>query len=86
MALERSLPLRYAGTASPEDVEAFVEPSDQLDGREHADSRRGELDRERDAVESATELEDGRAVVVVEDEVVPHAARPLDEQFDGAVT
>ena len=83
---QRPLPLRYTGPRSRQDVETFVEPSDQLRGREHADPRRGQLEREGNAFESATELEDGRPVVVVEHEVVAHASRPFDEQLDGGAS
>ena len=58
-ARKRLVAFDRAAAAAGEEPESLVEQRDDL-GRAHADDpRRGELDRERDAVEPATDLGDG---------------------------
>ena len=68
------------GAAAPgEEAEAVVEPGPDLVDREHGDARRGELDRQRDAVEAAADLGDGGAVARVEREPRLDQPSPVDE-------
>ena len=74
------------GGTSPtgQEPEAFVETSRDL-GRAHGDDsrRRGELDRERDAVEPSAQLPDRGAGRRVEHEGRIHRLRAIDEQSPG---
>ena len=62
-----------------------VELVEQLVRRQHPQRRRGELDRQRDAVEAAADRADEREVGRCRLEVRPGGERPLEEQLGGRV-
>ena len=64
-----------------EQAEGVVEAVRDLLGRQHAHARRGELDRERDAVEPPADLGHGRRVARRQRERRRRGLRPLDEQL-----
>ena len=74
-----------AGPAGREQPEAVLETVQDLDRREGAQPHRGELDRERDAVEPAAQLHHGVAVAVRELEVRRHGRGAVEEERDGVV-
>ncbi len=59
--------------------------SQDLRGRQHADPRRGELERQRQAAEALGDRADGVHRVVAQDEAGPVLARAVDEQRDAGV-
>ena len=77
---ERLVALGRAALAAREQAEALVEALGELGRREHRDPCRGELDRERHAVESSAHLRDRGGVALVDREAGPHRLRPLDEE------
>ena len=82
---ERLLPLGQVPRAGGEERELVLEPSAQGVRREQLDPRRGELDRERHAVEPRGDCRNGRCVLVRYPEVRLHRRRPRDEQVDRLV-
>ena len=74
---QRALSLRGVGRAATEHVEAAAQPLEDLRRREHLDAGGGELERERQAVESACDLEHG--VVRLKPRLAQ--AGPLHEQL-----
>ena len=80
---QRLLPLGQIAGAAAEVLEAAAESIPERLRREEVQARGGELDRQRQPVEPATDLGHGGGVVVREAEVGPDAARPLHEQLDG---
>ena len=67
--------------ATREELEALVEPRDQIFGSQGTHARRGELDRERDPVETATQLGHCARVAIGEREVGLGIVRPIHEQL-----
>ncbi len=76
-----------AGRASSgrEQPEAVLEAVQDLHRREGAQPHRGELDRQRDAVEPPAQLHHGVAVAVRELEVGRHGGGAVEEERDGVV-
>ena len=82
--LERLLARHRGPAAAGEEPEAVVQPLGDVSARQHVDPRRGELDRERDAVEPAADL--GRPARRSRRRAVNaglRRGRPIDEQADG---
>ena len=78
---QRLLALGGAASAAGQDVEALVEPFDDLRGRQGPGAGRGELDGQRDAVDLGAQLVDGVAGEV--DRASPEGRRPLQEEHAG---
>ena len=78
---QRPLARRLVGGAVGEQVERMREPLQHRLGREDTDTRRCELDRERQTVEATTDLVHGSGVRVAERKVCADAARALREQL-----
>ncbi len=75
---------RWCGSApSDEQMESVVETLDQLIQAKGAKSHGRELDRQRDAVQAARQLDDGGLVVRGHLEGCAGLSRTLDEQGDG---
>jgi hypothetical protein len=68
---------RRAGSAG-EQPEPLVEISCDALGGELSATRRGKLDGQRDAIEPAARLDDGRQLNDVETQVRPGAAGPIE--------
>ncbi len=79
---ERLLSWIDALTSVAEDREPIRQPSQQLGWCEHVRARRGELERERQAIEPTADLGDGPDVLGREREAGLRRASPLDEQAD----
>ena len=77
---QRLVAAHRASGRSGEEPEALVEPLRDLRRGEHAGARRGELDRERDSVETPAYLEHGAHVVVADGEVVLRRRRSIGEE------
>ena len=73
-----------AATAD-EEVEAMIEPGGEVGDAEVCELGRGQLDREREAVQSAAHLVRDRSVFVVEREPVVESLCAVHEQFRGVV-
>ena len=68
--------------SSREDPKAILESGEQVFGGEHLDPRRGELDRQRHAIEPATDVADHLGVVVGQDEARSLGLGAVAEQLD----
>ena len=77
---QRPVPRHGRSAGGDEQLEGVVEPSRDLLGREHAHSRRRQLDRQRNAVEPPTDLRDRGGVRVIERERGKDPARALEKQ------
>ena len=64
-------------------LELAVDPFEHRRGRKHLHPSRRKLDGEREAVESAADLDDRAGVVAREPKRRSRLARPLDEERDG---
>ena len=74
-AAQRLLARRQVARPGGQDVELMLEPVEDRVGREELDACRGELDRERHAVEPGGDPGDGRRVLVRHLEVRPDRRR-----------
>ena len=70
--------------AAGEDAEALVSRSARLWTRHGLDARRGEFDRERDAVETAADIDDDRRIGVGEREAGVGGGGAIDEERNRA--
>ena len=77
---QRLVPLQRRAAAPGEQLEALIEPRDQILGGQRPHARRGQLDRERDPVEATTELRDRARVAIGEREVALRVLRAIHEQ------
>ena len=75
------LPRRDVAAAGDQQRHRVVEPRHDARQRQHAQAGRGELQRERHAVEPAAQPGDVRGVAVGHGEVRPHQPRPVGEQL-----
>ncbi len=82
---ERLLPRRRRAVARAEQAEAVVEPLGDRRRAERSQPARGELERERQAVEPEADAGDVRRVLLVEHESGRRRRRPLDEEPDRLV-
>ena len=82
---QRSMPGGRIPRARGEQLEAVLQPGEHRRRGQHLDPRRGQLDRERQAVEVVADLGDRGEVGLVRLEVRAHGARPLEEHADGVV-
>jgi hypothetical protein len=80
-AAERALARRRIAATADEERERLVEPADELRGRVSAHARGRQLDRQREAIQTAAELGDGTVV----DEGGIDRERTVDEQRDRVV-
>ena|SRR5215831_16496595 len=64
-------------------VEEFVR---QVANSEHVNSRRGQLERQRNAVEPATNLQNRRHIIIAKGEAICSRYRTLVKQLDSGVT
>ena len=85
-ASQRLLARREIAGARTQYADVLAEPVPELVRREQREARGRELDRERQAVEPAADLGDGRGVVLGQLEPWTHVARSLDEQPPGLRT
>ena len=81
---QRPVALRGVARTAGQDRQPLVEPLQQLRRGKQLHARGGELDRERQVVETRADLRDDGAVAV-QDEVGPDRARPLGEELDRGV-
>ena len=79
---QRSMAGRRA-CAGREELEAAIQPGGDLVDVERAQARRGQLDRQRQPVETTDDLGDGCPFGDVAVELRHHGAGPLHEQLDG---
>ena len=82
---QRLLPLGQVAGAGREDAELVLETLEDRLGLEQLDPRRGELDRQRHAVQPGADPGDGRSVLVRHREVRPNGDGAGDEQPDRLV-
>ena len=80
---ERLLPGSRRPASADEQPEAVGQSLDELVEAERAEPDSGQLDRERHPVEPPRQLEDGRPVLVRDDERGARLACPFDQQGDG---
>src|SRR6516164_4443510 len=72
-----------AAPRADQQPEPMIETIAYLAGGHRRHSRRGQLNRQRDAVEAATDFDDRASLVsIVQREARSHIARPFDEQID----
>ena len=71
------------GLVPGEETEPVVQPGADLIHGKQLHARRGQLDRQRNAVETPTDLSDDRAVLRIEREARLRRARPIHEEMDG---
>ena len=83
--LERLLARRRRAAARAQQPEAVVQPLCDRVRPQRAEAGRGELDREREAVEPVADANHVAGVPVLEGEAGGGGARPLDEQADRLV-
>ena len=81
---QRLMPAQHDARARSEHVEAFVEARAQAFDAEQRHPRRGEFDRERNAVQPPADLDDRRRMRGRQREVRIDRLRARDEEFDGA--
>jgi hypothetical protein len=77
---QRPVPRHGRPAGGDEQLEGVVEPGCDLLGREHAHPRRGQLDRQRNAVEPPADLRDRGGVRVIEQERGKDRARAREKQ------
>ena len=80
---QRLLPLRQIARPGAEDRRACPRAGAATLPVTGAASGRGELDRQRQAVEPAADLRNGRRILVGQREVGPHRLRAVEEELDG---
>ena len=73
---------RVDTAAGLEQIQPLREPLDELRGREDSDPRRRQLERERDAIEPAADVDDGRCGVSIQAKRLIPRARAIDEEPD----
>ncbi len=78
---QRLLSLRKVARPTPQEPQSVPESIPQDLRREDAQVRRGELDRQRQAVEPAADLGHDRGVVIGQLEIGADTARPIDEEL-----
>lgn len=76
---------REIACTTDEHLQAIGEPGKQRGGREDFDPGGRKLDRQRQAIETAADLDDGGRVSFREREVRPHRPCPLDKERHGWV-
>ena len=74
------LPVRQVAAATSEQAQRVFQPGQDRLRRQQLDPRRGQLDGQRQAVQPAGDLRDGRRVPLVDREVRRHRGGPLGEQ------
>ncbi len=79
---QRPLALVQILRAAGEEVQPLVEAAQERGRWKRAHAGRGELDRERQALEPDADLGDGGRVLARQDELVDGGARPLAEEAD----
>ena len=79
---QRALAKRQIAIARRQQVERVIEPLEQRRGLEDSHARRGELERQRQAVEPAADRGDRRRVRGREREAGLHLLRTLEEERD----
>ena len=79
---QRLLPLREVARPAAEQAQPVAQSIPEHVGREQAQARRRQLDRQGQAVQAAADLGHGRSVVVGQLEVGPDDLRPIHEQLD----
>ena len=84
-AAQGLLPSRKVARARRQQPEPIAQPAEHRLGSQDPDPRRGELDRQRQAVEADADLGDRRRVLVRDLEPGPHRPSALDEQRDRLV-
>ncbi len=77
------MPLHRGAAAARQQAEALAESLRDLGRCQRPDAGRGELDRERDAVEAPADLQHRADVAFVDGEVGADGRRPLREETDG---
>ena len=82
---QRSMPGGRIARPRGEELEAVLQTSEHRRRGQQLDPRRGQLDRERQAVELVADLRDRGQVGLVRLEVRTHLARPLEEHADGGL-
>ena len=82
---QRLLATHRRPSAAGEKAEAVVKAVDDLGQRQRSDARRGELDRQRHAVEATTDFGHRGRVVVGDGEIRPDLSGTVDEQLDRLV-
>jgi hypothetical protein len=82
---ERLLPRKRRAPSSGQECEAVGQPVKDLLGAEDSGPHRGELDRERQAVETPAQLSDGRLIRTGQLERPRGRGGPLGEQQNGLV-
>ncbi len=84
--IHRALALGKVAVSVRENSEPVVESRQERLRRKDSHTRRGELDREREPVEPATDVRDGARVALGEREAALGLARPLGEERDRRVS
>jgi len=77
-----ALALVGVAAAAREEGQAFAQPFRQPSRRQHGQTRRSQLEREREPVQAAADLADHVRVAGAQAEVGLHRLRALDEQLD----
>jgi hypothetical protein len=79
----RLLPSRQVPPAAGQQRQPLLQPGEEGGGRQDLDPGGGELDGQRQPVEPAADVGDGRGVGLREGEVGPDRLRAVDEEADG---
>ena len=79
---QRLLPLRAIAAAAGEKIQPVAQARQHRLGSEDVDPRRGQLDRQGEAVQPRADLRNGGRILVGDAEVRLDCHRPLDEQGD----
>ena len=77
---KRALALWQVHGAGSQHVERVSQPAQELVGIEDPDAGRGQLDRQRQALQTPADLNNRTSVVLGEGEIVAHSRGPVDKQ------
>ena len=72
-----------AAPSAGQDLESAIESAGEFGRTKRDDARRGQLDRQRDTVQTPADLDHGAHVVLRQSEVRLHTLCPFDEKTDG---